>query len=98
MKSANSVKEVFEAINGTLGKITGKSEKQIAFAEKIRTNVIWSMAHNQFDAQSGDEIRVENAEWTMKSMKFDYDFAVSETDAGKLLDRFANTGWRNGVI
>lgn len=101
-KKYDSAQKVYDDIRKELDEIEGVSDKQERFAENIRRNIISGLANHIYESQRAKELendlmREEEERW-LKKYKEDYEFALSENSAKKLLDRFANTGFRYDAL
>lgn len=92
MKVYGSANEVYQDIKKKLGEISGGSEKQNAYAKSVRNKIISEYSYRVFDAQNKNRLISEQAKSYLKMFKDNYDFALKETNAKKILDRFVNTG------
>jgi len=93
-----SANEVYQQVRRGLGEITGGSERQISFARTLRNNAISGYAQHTFDAQNKNPLIARKASDALRRYERDYEFARKETDARKILDRLADTGFRYGAM
>lgn len=101
-KKYDSAQGAYDDLRKYLKDIEGSSDKQIKFAQSIRRNVLSGLANHIYDAQRAEELEndlmVENEKHWLKKYHDDYEFALNEFSARRILDRFANTGFRNDAL